>query len=53
MNGDAGKGSARRPRDDRYCTLEQYAQRFDATFGKGKGDGKGKAADTPADGKGE
>ena len=28
--GQVGKGSKRRPRDRRYCTREQYAERFDA-----------------------
>lgn len=30
----AGKGSKRRPRDNRYCTAEQEAERWERVFPK-------------------
>lgn len=32
-NGQAGKGSKRRPRDDRYCTVKQWVERWAAVEG--------------------
>ena len=36
MTNQAGKGSATRPRDNRYCTAEQYAENHARVFGKPK-----------------
>jgi len=30
----AGKGSRRRPRDNRYCTREQYDENYERIYGK-------------------
>ena len=32
----AGKGSTRRPRDNKYCTAKEYKERYEAIYGKKK-----------------
>lgn len=36
MTSPAGKGSKRRPRDNRHCTRKQYENRYDLAFQKTK-----------------
>jgi len=36
----AGKGSTRRPRDNKYCTAKEYKERYDAIYGKKKKKGR-------------
>jgi len=36
MTNQAGKGSKRRQRDNRFCTAEQYAENYERAFSKSR-----------------